>query len=78
MRRSPALLAAAVLAVSVTACGSSHSSTDTGRSSNPAGAAHGQAKAGAELRDVESVDQLRVLFNAKSETPRLIMLASPT
>jgi predicted component of type VI protein secretion system len=69
MRRC-ALLAIALATVTLAACGSNnHASapqTEPGRSKSAA------------VREVESVDQLRTLFNAESEQPRLIVLASPT
>ena len=68
MNRSRALLAAVIAAAIFSACGSSHGSTT----------AQPPSKAGVAVRDLESVDQLRTLFNAQSEKPRLIVLASPT
>ena len=69
MRRR-ALLAITLATVTLAACGSNdHASappTEQGRSKSAA------------VRDVASVDQLRTLFNAQSEQPRLIVLASPT
>ena len=68
--RHSALLAVALAGVSVAACGStdraSAPQTKQGRSRTPA------------VREVKGVDQLRTLFNAQSEKPRLIVLASPT
>ena len=69
MRRGT-LLAVALAAVILAACGSSEHSrapqTEPGGSRTVA------------VRDVKSVDQLRTLFNAQSGQPRLIVLASPT
>jgi ABC-type oligopeptide transport system substrate-binding subunit len=68
MNRSRVLLAAVIAAAIFSACGSNHGST----------VAQSSSKSGVAVRDLESVDQLRTLFNAQSEKPRLIVLASPT
>jgi hypothetical protein len=75
MRRAATVLAAVLAAGALAAYASHDGSTHSGpRSGRPSAQSH----AGAELRDVESVDQLRTLFNAQSQEPRLIVLASPT
>ncbi len=44
-----------------------------------AGAATAESPtAGARLRDLQSVDQLKVIFNHDSGMPRLVLLLSPT
>jgi hypothetical protein len=69
MRRGT-LLAAALVAVTLAACGSNDHS--------PAPQAEAGGSDSVAVRDVKSVDQLRTLFNAESEQPPLIVLASPT
>ena len=69
MRRG-ALLAVVLVAVTLAACGSNeHSSAPQAQPGGSRSVA---------VRDVKSVDQLRTLFNAQSDKPRLIVLASPT
>ena len=77
MKRAATVLAA-VLAAAALAVYASRDDSPTPGSTAARQTAQSQTNAGAELRDVESVDQLRTLFNAQSETPRLIVLASPT
>jgi hypothetical protein len=69
--RPGSLIAVALAAATLAACGSS-SSSSTPR------AADGRSPAHSSVRDVRDVNQLRTLFNAQSEKPRLIVLASPT
>jgi hypothetical protein len=69
MRRG-ALLAVVLVAVTLAACGSNDYS--------PAPQAQPGGSRSVSVRDVKSVDQLRALFNAESDQPRLIVLASPT
>ena len=78
MRRWLGALAAALATLSLAACGSGASSTSAGNSASRTANAREPARSGAALRDLGSIDQLRVLFNAQSQTPRLIVLASPT
>jgi hypothetical protein len=77
MKRTATVLAA-VLAAAVVAAYASRDDSPTRGSTSVPQTAQSHTKAGAELRDVESVDQLRTLFNAQSQEPRLIVLASPT
>lgn len=69
MRRGT-LLAVALVAVTLAACGSNDHS--------PAPQTESGGSKSAAVRDVTSVNQLRTLFNAQSGQPRLIVLASPT
>jgi hypothetical protein len=69
MRRGT-LLAAALVALTLAACGSNDRS--------PAPQTESGVSNSAAVPDVTSVDQLRTLFNGQSEQPRLIVLASPT
>ena len=69
MRRG-ALLAVVLVAVTLSACESNDHS--------PTPQAQPRGSRSVSVRDVKSVDQLRTLFNAESDQPRLIVLASPT
>ena len=76
-----ALLSAAVMAASLAACGSSAPSNGQAASPAPRATATGGASgrpASARLADLKSIEQLRALFDARSDRPRLILLASPT
>jgi hypothetical protein len=76
MRRLLAtLLAATVVAIVAAGCGSN----DDGNRNTRAAASGPSAPSGAgELTDIKSIEQLRDAFNAHSDQPRLIVLASPT
>ena len=69
MRRC-ALLAIALATLTLAACGSND------HTSAPQSELGGSKSAA--VRELKSVDALRTLFNAQSEKPRLIVLASPT
>jgi hypothetical protein len=75
VKRAATVLAAVLATTALAAYASHEGSPNPGSKSAQQSA---RPDAGAELHDVDSVDQLRTLFNAKSETPRLIVLASPT
>ena len=80
MRRSLAGLSAAALAVFVlVGCSSGGGSSSDGTTSAKSAAKAASARPSpGKLGDLESVEQLRSLFNADSGRPRLIVLASPT
>lgn len=76
-----AALTSAVMAAALAACGSSAPSNRQAASSAPratADAGGSGRRAPARLVDLKSIEQLRALFDAQSDRPRLIVLASPT